>query len=130
MYNLALSPDYQGIHKLRRIESRRRLDWRIGLISSVPASTGPVFWTGLSSSGRLPQDHIVGQYPGCPFGGYAQSHLVGVKPAMSPRDLFQPVLDEALLNAGYLGTEGCVTDALAHLSRAVAMQDNRQIKSS
>lgn len=79
MYRFAHDPTYRALWRARKTERFQRLDWRVGLTSSVVHIEGPIAWTDLVASGRLPATRTEGQLPGSPLAGYAADHLNSTK---------------------------------------------------
>ncbi|HCT75143.1 MAG TPA: hypothetical protein DGT23_00820 [Micromonosporaceae bacterium] len=101
---VAHDPRFAAIHARRRTEKIRRLDWRVGLVSSISAPNhGLAFWRSLSSSTRLPAVSPTGQNPSCPAGGFAPERMTGIKHSAGVIETFSPALEQMLVDAGYTG---------------------------
>ncbi|WP_306206185.1 hypothetical protein [Actinoplanes sp. RD1] len=109
MYELAHSPQFAGTHRRRRLV-RHRLDWRVGLSSSITGERGPIFWRSLTSSARLPDRAKHRQNPHCPFDGYAAGAMNDRKLTDSVGLTFKPALQALFISSGYSGK---ITEAVA-----------------
>ena len=115
LYDVAHSPRFSGVHKRRRTERIRRLDWQVGLTPSIaPTTDGPIYRRGFRSTRCLPAGDPINTQPWCPITGYASDLLRNVKAEVPAAEVFGPVLRDMLVNAGYLaGVRECVSDALS-----------------
>lgn len=100
MYELAHSPQFTATHHRRRLQ---RLDWRVGLSSSISGGQGPIFWRRLISSKRLPDRAPTRQNPHCTFDGYAAAAMSDRKLTDSVGDTFKPALEDLFTSSGYSG---------------------------
>ncbi|GID95032.1 hypothetical protein Adi01nite_44440 [Amorphoplanes digitatis] len=113
MYELAHTPQFAATHRRRRLV-RRRLDWRVGLSSSISGGQGPIFWGRLASFSRLPDRVPTRQKPHCPFNGYATAAMSDRKLTDSVGITFQPALQDLFTSSGYSGRiNEAVAEALA-----------------
>lgn len=109
MYELAHSPQFVATHRRRRLV-RQRLDWRVGLSSSITGERGPIFWRRLTSSERLPDRATNRQNPHCPYDGYAATAMNDRKLTDSVGLTFKPALQDLFISSGYSGK---ITEAVA-----------------
>ncbi len=118
MHRVSRHPSFHALRQVRRTEKYRRLDWRVGLTPSIATNErGTIYWTGLRATGQLPGGRSENQRPWCPIDGYAASRLRSIKPSTPAGTLFRPVLEQLLVDAGYLDVGNCVTEALESPSR-------------
>jgi hypothetical protein len=104
MYWVAHDPRFPAIHARRRTEKLRRLDWRVGLTSSISViDHGPVYWRSLSSSTKLPAVVPTGQNPSCPVQGFAVGKMTSIKQNATMAETFTPAIEHLLVDAGYSG---------------------------
>jgi len=114
MYRVAHHPTYHAIYGRRKGERFRRLDWRVGLTPTIVFRSGETIpWTGVTSSGRLPSARAQRQRPFCPITGYASQQLTSTKRGTPIDMLFRPALEQLLVDAGYIGVDDSVADALS-----------------
>jgi hypothetical protein len=101
-YDLAHSPQFAATHRRRRLV-RHRLDWRVGLSSSISTPKGAVYWRRLTSSTPLPDRVPTRQNPHCPFDGYAATAMTDRKITDSVAETFRPALQDLFTSSGYSG---------------------------
>jgi hypothetical protein len=117
MYELAHTPQFTATHRRRRLV-RQRLDWRVGLSSSISGDQGPIFWRRLTSSKQLPDRVPTRQNPHCPFDGYAAAAMNDRKLTDPVGATFQPALQDLFTSSGYSGR---ITEAVAGTLTAPAL---------
>ncbi|WP_433530624.1 hypothetical protein ACQPYA_00250 [Micromonospora sp. CA-263727] len=117
MYELAHSRQFASTHRRRRLVWQR-LDWRVGLSSSITGDQGPIFWRRLTSSERLPDRAANRQNPHCPYDGYAAAAMNDRKLTDSVGLTFKPALQDCFISSGYSGK---ITEAVAGALETPAM---------
>lgn len=116
LHQLVQKDEYPGLHRGRRFERWRRVDWRIGVNAAAVAhdNSGSVSWTSVTAPVTLPTDRMRNPRPSCPRNGYAAGPLTSVRRTIRLERLLQPVLEELLSAAGYTDTaeiRRCATEA-------------------
>jgi hypothetical protein len=81
------------------------------LTTTISNAQGPIYWSSLTSSGRLPATRTRNQHPYCRLDGYAASDLMTVKQSTPAAELFRIPLEQLLVDAGYVGIDDCVADS-------------------
>lgn len=118
LHHATRTSDFARLHRHRRLETTRRLDWRIGVNGrAVHPQTGiGVPWSRVMTPGRIPEQKTTDPSPSCPARGYAADRLESVRRGTSLTTLLTPVLEELLVHGGYTGGEGirqCIADVLS-----------------
>lgn len=112
MIAVARHDAFRGLHKPRWGERLRRLDWRVGLAPAISDSEGQIPWSRIATNGRQPDDRADNYFAPCPANGYAHDAMRSVKPSVRPGKMIEPVLQDILVSAGFVGIDHCVADAM------------------
>ncbi len=126
MQAAALLGTFWNLHRPRRGEPRRRLDWHIGVNGwAYPQDGGTgVYWTGVIAAGRSPTRRATNPRPHSPANGFSASRLRSLSPHVSIDALVAPALEELLSYGGYTDSKEikeCVADVLTSLGEAARL---------
>jgi hypothetical protein len=102
IHEVAQSTEYQSVHQHRQWEKARRLDWRIGLCSSISGTNGPRPWMSFDDPASASFKKGGNAIPYCPPAGYAQDALKGLKSNRPIEPMLRVVVEQLLAEAGYL----------------------------
>jgi hypothetical protein len=116
LHHGASSGAARTIYAKRWGQSRRRVDWMIGVNGSAHTDEGEWYhWTGVTGSTVVPQRRSVRPNPHCQGMGFAADALHGVSPRKSIDGILRPALEEMLLLGNYTDRkeiEACVSSML------------------
>ncbi|WP_158684558.1 hypothetical protein [Amycolatopsis orientalis] len=118
LHDVVRSEAYRSVHRHRRFERWRRLDWRIGVNALAVSHDqgGSIWWTDLATSTALPTKRMTDPRPSCGPDGYGSRSLNGVSCNAPLPVILQPFLEELLAAAGYTNSDDirrCANDITA-----------------
>lgn len=95
----------QELNALRRFESRRRLDWRVGVCHSVSTTNGQLsvnrFDTPRDDAFKRARSHDLA----CSSAGFASQQLRGLKPAAPFEVMLRALIEDMTANAGIINPQ-------------------------
>lgn len=109
---------FQRLHRPRRWERRRKVDWRIGVNAWAATSDNSVHWEKVGPSELAPPRRDVGRRPSCPSEGYAAGELSSRRPKTKLRYILTPALVELLAAGGYSGGDEIRASAARYVDQA------------
>lgn len=110
IHRVVQGAEYRNLHQQRVGETRRRVDWRIGITGTVSTDTGQVPWTCLDVLAAGTMDKAENRWPYCPSTGFAASSLQSLKPRGPAGLILRAVLESMFSHAGYLNPRACVRE--------------------
>lgn len=113
--DLVMGPSYARLVRPRHRRPRRKVDWYVGLTPHTQTAYGTDHWADLQFPGRKPGDRSTRARPGCPPLGFAASRLRSSRRQQPLERLVTPVVQDLLVESGYLDIEGAVDDAVKAL---------------
>lgn len=122
MYRISRTPQFAALHRRRRTEKYRRLDWRVGVVPSIsPDTRGSIYWKRLTWPGPVPVKRT-DQLPSCPQAGFAAEQMQTIGPRRSAAVLFAPALEQLMVRAGYGAIDNCLAEVSAVLDAGAPAQ--------
>jgi hypothetical protein len=109
---------FHRLHRPRRWERRRKVDWRVGVNAWAATSGNSVPWEKVGPPELAPSRYDTGRRPSCPSEGYAANQLSAVQPKAKLQDILVPVLTELLAAGGYSGGDAIRASARRYIDRA------------
>jgi hypothetical protein len=91
---------------------RRRLDWHVTLSNAITDDKGWLPWAALVFPGQEPRARASQMIPPPPGPGLGQRQLRHLRQATPAQAILKPVLDDLIVQSGYLGSDDALRDAL------------------
>lgn len=114
MHHVTRTSAFRALHQPRRLEQRRRVDWRLGISPHAVDPLGVRFnWARLDVPGSESFRRAERVYSDCPQDGYAADRLMGLKPSQPAEDLLGPFLEEFFAYSGFLDASACTAATLS-----------------
>ena len=100
VYSVVQLPAYHQLHSKRLGETRRRLDWRVGVSYGVSTGTGTLYVSRFDTPRDGEFKRAVRHDLFCDATGFAPHQLMGLKPAEPFERMLQVVIEDMMANAG------------------------------
>ncbi|MFE6128571.1 hypothetical protein ACFQ6Q_09905 [Streptomyces sp. NPDC056437] len=114
VHDLSRADAFRALHQPRRCESRRRVDWRVGISPRAVDALGMSYnWEQLDVPGSETFSRAERIYSDCPQDGYAADRLMGLKSSQPVEDVLRPFLEEFFAYSGFLNAGECTEATLS-----------------